>query len=900
MKQGELIEFRAGLFGIQPPENLAILLKRHTRKKVVFLEILTIKGSREIKAKQLTRRVLNKSIDLTGAGSLNNKQLQAELMPRLKDWIKQLAKESSLDSRARLKEEIKEEKSRGDPGSQRELWETICKNPKPFDSYTLAEEWYGEVPSPTQVSAISGILKEIKTGTGYFRIVEGEEDVWKPLTMEEYDRIKTCIKDLERLRRRLVEVEDYEDEEGYIQQRNIPVEIKYALQEEDKEIFQRVQKWMARAVEHQVLTTAKEGMLGETYVSEIDSFSLYQYLRFLAEDWTETRQLLQAASAMTEFLLRTDYWPETVALEKAARRAVAVHPDFSWEIDTEIEKIASEFPEPADNPEEYAGRTDLQHLLAYTIDPATAKDFDQALSFDKHEDGTYTLWVHIADVTHYVEIDSPLDLSARTKATSVYLPGRVLPMHPPALSTDICALRSNVPRLCLTLKMDFAPDGDKMGAEFYEAVIKVKENLSYTFVDEQLEKNDPYFTAMEEFSKILKSRRTGLDIETMEARLSTDAHAIELTVEGHSRSSEFNAVFMIVANEVVAEKLRDSGLPGLYRCHPLPDRDKIERFNEQMVVLGIDCEIDPPPLEFIDETGEKQEEDDGEEISVLDMLKTGGKMTFGSGQLFVSTKKAIEEEKGEEEGDDSPPVKGLAQLSPESRKEWLIPFRDVLDKVKTVEDPDSRLVMHLSVLGVMGRAFYTRQNLGHFGLGSACYTHFTAPIRRYSDNIVHRLLKKILREPEPEEPLFTKEELDELAEHCSDQARAAEDLEYQVKGIGFTMLSRREEWQGTVTGLVTRVMPSRIFVLMRKVVDGKIRTSDLSNDEIIVDPAETIAFRKRDEKAIIKQITSSKDWQEMLDEEEEPIEILVKIGDKIGVQIVARDYIEGNVTVKPS
>ncbi|MHA2296421.1 MAG: RNB domain-containing ribonuclease [Candidatus Hodarchaeales archaeon] len=898
MKQGELIEFRAGLFGIQPPQNMAIILKRYTKKKVVFLEILTVKGIREIKAKQMTKRALNQRIDLVGAKKLKSKQLKADLMPRLEDWITRFSKDSSTSPRARVKEREKE-KTRSSPDSHRELWETICKNPRPVDSRTLAEEWYGMAPSPTQVSTVAEILKDIKPGTGYFKQVTKEDDLWEPLTMETYDQIKEDIRALERLRRRLVEVEDYEDEEGYMQQRNIPVEIKYALQEEDKEIFKLVQQWMDRAVEHQSLLTAKEGMLGGTHVSEIDSFSLYQYLRFLAEDWTETRQLLQAASAMVEFLLRTDYWGETEALEKAARRAVAAHPNFSWDVDDDIEKIASEFPEPADYPEEYAGRKDLQHLLAYTIDPATAKDFDQALSFEKHEDRSFTLWVHIADVTHYVELDSSLDESARTKATSVYLPSRVLPMHPPALSTDICALRSGVPRLCLTLKMDFSAEGERMNAEFYEAVIKVKENLSYSFVDEQLEKGDPYFTVMEEFADLLRSKRIGLDIETMEARLSTETHALELTVEGHSRSSEFNAILMIVANEAVGEKLRDSGLPAFYRCHPLPDRDKIERFNEQMVVLGIDCEIDPPPLEFVDETGEIQEEDDDEEVSVLDMLKTGGKMTLGSGQLFSKVKEEKKEDEVEEPGD-SLPVKGLAQLSPENKKKWLLPFRKVLEQVNEVEDPDTRLVMHLATLGVMGRAFYTRQNMGHFGLGSSCYTHFTAPIRRYSDNVVHRLLKKILREPDSEEPLSTKEELDELSQHCSDQARAAEDLEYQVKGIGFTMMSRRPEWQGSITGLVTRIHPARIFVLMKKVVDGKIRTSDLTNEEVIVDPAEAIAFKKRDEKAIIKQITSSKDWQEMLDEEGEPIEVLVKIGDKIGVQIAARDYVAGNVTVKPT
>ncbi len=229
------------------------------------------------------------------------------------------------------------------------------------------------------------------------------------------------------------------------------------------------------------------------------------------------------------------------------------------------------------------------------------------------------------------------------------------------------------------------------------------------------------------------------------------------------------------------------------------------------------------------------------------------------------------------------------------------PFREVLAKIRKVEDKSQRMVMHLTTLGMFGRAFYTPDNIGHFGLGSACYTHFTAPIRRYSDDVAHRLVKGILRgTATPETPVYTEEEIAEFTEHCTEQTIAAERLERQVVGAGLAFMTRRPEWQGKINGVVTKILPRGFFLLLREVIEGKIRMTDYTRDEVIVDPSESIAFRKKKEGAMLRKILRAEDWQEMLDEEDEPIEVLVRLGQKIPVRVSARDYVEGNVSVVPS
>lgn len=904
MKRGNLVEFKPGLFGLQPPDNLGIFLDRTTRKKIVYVTVFTLKGVRELKAAQLQKRKFKYSIDIPK--SLSGPKLDTLLRPRLQDLIN---KHGTKEKQATLvaSQGDEEEETILPPNDEHELWRYILKEPATLTLAEMAERWFREDPSVKQMNLIEELVEVSKApGVGYFE-VDSTGRHYTPITEEEYSAAREDIKKLERLRERLVEVEEEEeeDEDGFVHviTHYIPVGLEYAtLSEEDWELVRRVQAWMADLVENR---TVNKPALGGTHIHTVDKFSLPQFLRFLAEDWTETRELLQPDSAMVEFLLRTNHYSESEALENLAIRAVKEHPKFSWDVDPEIQELASQIPETAEEPESYKGRKDLRELLSYTVDPATARDFDQALSYEKRDDG-WVLWVHIADVSHYVTPGSELDDYAKQRATSVYLPSRGLPMHPPALSTGLCALQQDIDRFALTCELQFDLNGNRTKVDIYEAVVHVKANLSYEFVDERLEEGNPYWVGMLELGNLLRSKFNGLNVETKEARLSTKESTLGFTVEQASPSTSMNEIFMIRANEAIAERLRDSGMHGFYRIHPIPDSPDVEKFNDQMVALGIDYEVSIPSRPTSVTGGEEEAEEEEEEGSVLDMLKSGGKMTLmGGGMAKKKTKKEKEEErekKEEENAEKSKPVMfGLAHLSEEDTEKWMAPFREVLNEVRKVEDKNLRMVMMLTTLGMFGRAYYTPDNLGHFGLGSRCYTHFTAPIRRYSDIIVHRILKGVIRgTATADKPVYTYEELEELSEHVSDQSFAAEKLEVRVVGAGLAMMTRRPDWAGNLSGVVTRVSPRMVSVVIREVLDGRIRTSDLAKGEIAVDPAESIAFVKRDEDYRMKKILNSTDWQEMLDEEGEPVEVLVRLGQTLSVKIVARDYVDGRVTVQPS
>ena len=347
MKRGNVIEFRPGLFGIQPPENIAIVLQRLTRKKEIFIEAFTTKGIKELRQNQLTKRSFPDKIDLPF--SLAKNKLQPLLQPKLQDIINQVGKKDSISTYTK-----KDESSETiyPPGDENHLWRFVIKEfSEPQTIFEIAKKWFREEPTSKQSQSIEDILEKSKPhGIGYFEY-DSNGKLFKAISEEDYNNIKEEIKEVERIRFRMVEKEEYEDEDGYIQVRYIPVGLKYCqFNDKDWEIVKKMQNWMAELIQTK---TIKKSALGNTSIHTIDKFSLPQFLRYLAQDWTESSELLQPDSSMVEFLLRTDYISESDSLELLAKRAVNDYPNFSWDVDEAVQKIASELPEPESEPESY-------------------------------------------------------------------------------------------------------------------------------------------------------------------------------------------------------------------------------------------------------------------------------------------------------------------------------------------------------------------------------------------------------------------------------------------------------------------------------------------------------------------------------------------------------------------
>ena len=334
-------------------------------------------------------------------------------------------------------------------------------------------------------------------------------------------------------------------------------------------------------------------------------------------------------------------------------------------------------------------RRDLRDLNTVTIDGERARDFDDAISVLRLPHDQIRLWVHIADVGHYVPWDTPLDLEARRRATSVYFPDQVVPMFPERLSNGICSLNPKVDRLTLTAEMLFDSHGQRLEYDIYESVIRSNERMTYTAVKKILVDKDPElrrtydyllhdFELMEELCRRLMAVRAqngsiDFDLPEPEIILDLQGRTTDIIREERHIAHRMIEEFMLSANRTVAEHMTELKIPFIYRIHDVPDPEKIHDF-----------------VQFIGSFGLR----------------------------FAAAKSASDPDK----------------IRPKA-------FQDVLDQVKG--RPEDRLINHV-LLRSMKQAKYSTGNIGHFGLAFEHYTHFTSPIRRYPDLIVHRLVKEWL------------------------------------------------------------------------------------------------------------------------------------------------------------
>jgi ribonuclease R len=393
---------------------------------------------------------------------------------------------------------------------------------------------------------------------------------------------------------------------------------------------------------------------------------------------------------------------------------------------------------------ELEGRGDFRGMEIVTIDGETARDFDDAVWVEKRVNGNYALQVHIADVSHYVRPGSPIDGEARLRGTSVYFPDRAVPMLPSELSTNICSLVPQQDRLVLSALLEIDHQGEIVGQEFVEGVIRSVERMTYTNVHKLLdgdaalrERYGPLverFELMQELALVLnrkRVRRGSIDFDLPEPLIEFDQFGAMTGVTRAPRNIAHRLIeeFMLAANEAVAAHLEEHLEASIFRIHEKPDPKRVVEFEEVAAHFGYSLGGGAIPVK---------------RFAYTDRHRDGSKKRK---ELMLT-------------GDD---------INISSRN-----YQRLVAKVEG--KPEERILSYL-MLRSLRQARYSVDNQGHFALAARTYTHFTSPIRRYPDLIVHRLLRGVLT---GRGAGLSYEELKAIAEECSLSERRAADAEREL------------------------------------------------------------------------------------------------------------------------
>lgn len=438
--------------------------------------------------------------------------------------------------------------------------------------------------------------------------------------------------------------------------------------------------------------------------------------------------------------------------------------EFSEKILNQAERVGKEVSEA-----DMAGRLDLREWQTVTIDGEDAKDLDDAITLTK-EDGIYTLGVHIADVTNYVQEHSALDEEAKKRGTSIYLVDRVIPMLPHTLSNGICSLNQGENRLALSCIMYIDETGKVVDHRIAETVIKVDRRMSYTSVKKILQDRDeeecaeyeeliPMFERMQELADILRKKRMkrgSIDFDFPETKIILDKKGNPVDIKPYDRNVATKIIedFMLIANETVAEDYFWQEIPFVYRTHENPDEEKIQKLSMFINNFGYSMHI-------------AKDEVHPKELQKL-LLKIEG-------------------------------------------------------------SPEEALISRLT-LRSMKQAKYTVDCIGHFGLAAKYYCHFTSPIRRYPDLQIHRIIKENLRgrmnetrkkhydKILPEVALLSSKR-ERLAEEAERETNKLKKVEYMSHHIG-------EEFEGVISGVTQYGM----YVELENTIEGMVRVTDMEDD----------------------------------------------------------------------
>lgn len=423
-------------------------------------------------------------------------------------------------------------------------------------------------------------------------------------------------------------------------------------------------------------------------------------------------------------------------------------------------------------------RRDLLGLECFTIDPDTARDFDDAMSIRRREDGLLELGVHIADVSYFVRTADPVDREAWSRGTSVYLVDTVLPMLPEAISNDLCSLVPGEPRLAVSVIAALDSRGTVHEVQMYESVIRSRRRFTYAEAERIIQGGaDPLagdIHLLHLLTQALRRRREAagsvdLDLSTPQIRL--DENGVPISVRPSERLDANRMVeeCMLLANRLVAGRLRDSGRPAVYRVHDLPRESDLVTLVRALQDLGVPYKTDAAV-------------DSDDYRRILSFIQN-------------------------------------------------FEFRDLIEAV---------------AMKALQKAVYTTENRGHFGLAMDAYTHFTSPIRRYPDLVVHRLLKQELaagggtrragrrRRRTPE---VTERPLEETCAHASERERFATDAEREysrLKALEYLKTKIGREYDGVVSGVAS----IGLFVeIERYLIEGLVHISKLGRERYELDRA---------------------------------------------------------------
>ncbi|PYE55224.1 ribonuclease R [Deinococcus yavapaiensis] len=525
---------------------------------------------------------------------------------------------------------------------------------------------------------------------------------------------------------------------------------------------------VARAY-HQLVGTLEHSK-GYTLLKADDSRARHRIL--LLPDGTEN--VPTGARVVVEL-----FWPEDTGEDEVFGRVTRVLGDTD-DPETETQAVIvkfglrDEFPEevlreaeaiPTSIPEEaFEGRLDLRHLNIFTVDGRDAKDFDDAIHIENADNGNFLIGVHIADVSAYVRAGTDLDKEALARATSVYLPGRVLPMLPERLSNGVCSLVPNEDRLSLSALIEVNSDGDALRVELTPSVIRSKARLTYDEVQAYSEAS----AALPDFARFLEGdlhrllkitsrmrqkrlRNGSLDFKLREVKVDIDKEGnLQLIPIREETARGMIEDLMLLANKVVARHMLEKNVPALYRVHEEPTQGRFAEVSAALAKMGVTLGDEPTP------------------------------------QAYQAA-------------------------------------------LKKVRGTPQETVANTLLLRSLKQARYAGENLGHFGLAFEEYLHFTSPIRRYPDLIVHRALRAHLTGEGAGSLEALRAELPKMGEHTSERERAAAEAEreltkyYQAK---WAQAHLGEDFDGTVSGVTS----FGVFVVLENGVEGLLHISNLDDD----------------------------------------------------------------------